>query len=78
LSDIDNLSIFDELLWVQTSTKDKEKRPLIDVFDFEGRYVDSFYLDISGTLIATHNEILFVREKDENELIHLVKYKVVD
>lgn len=78
LSDIDNLFIFNELLWIVTSTKDKETRPLIDVFDFEGRFVDSFYLDVTGTLVATHKDILFVREKDEDELIHLVKYKVID
>lgn len=78
LSDIDNLFIFNESLWVLTSTKDKEKRPLIDVFDFEGRYIDSFYLDIFGTLLATHKDILFVRERDEEELVHLVKYKVID
>jgi len=78
LSDIDNLFIFNELLWIVTSTKDKENRSLIDVFDFEGRFVYSFYLDVSGTIVATHKDILFVREKDEDELIHLVKYKVID
>jgi hypothetical protein len=78
LIDIDNLFVFEELLWVVTSGKDKENRPLIDVFDFEGRYVDAFYLDVTGTLIATHNDMLFIREKDEEELIHLVKYKVID
>ncbi|UCE41715.1 MAG: 6-bladed beta-propeller [Candidatus Aminicenantes bacterium] len=78
LNDINNLFIFNELLWVVTSTKDKENRPLIDVFDFDGRYLDSFYLDVTGTLIATHRNMLFVREKEEDELIHLVIYEVID
>ena len=78
LSDIDNLFVFDDLLWVVTSTKDKKHRPLIDVFNFEGKYVDAFYLDVSGSLVATHEDILFVREKDEDELIHIVKYRVID
>jgi hypothetical protein len=78
LSDIENLFILEEKLWVATSTKDKMNRPLIDVFDFDGRYVDAFYLDMPGTLVATHADSLFVRERDENELIHIVKYKVID
>ena len=78
LSDVANLFVFDDHLWVVTSTKDKRERPLIDVFDFDGRFVDSFFLDITGTLLAAHNDCLFVREKDEDELIHLVKYNVID
>ena len=47
----------------------------VDVFDFEGKYVDSFFLDVTGTLMAIHEDSLFVREKNEDELIHLVKYR---
>ena len=78
LSDVVNLFVFNEQLWVMTSTGDERKRPLIDVFDIDGKFVDSFFLDITGTLLATHNDSVFVREKDEDELIHLVKYKVID
>lgn len=78
LNDIDNLFVFDDRLWVLTTTKDSKNRLLIDVFDFEGRFIDSFFLGISGILMATHQDRLFVREKDPDELIHLVEYKVTD
>ena len=46
LNDIDNIFVHEENIWVLTSTVDKEKGSLIDVFDFEGAYIDNFYLNI--------------------------------
>ena len=43
-NDIAGLYPRGDRIWVLTSTFDKNKGTLIDVFDAEGRYVDSFYL----------------------------------
>lgn len=76
--DISELFMFKDLLWVRTSTEDKEKGYLIDVFNLDGKFVDSFYLNIDGRLVSTHEDFIFVREKDEDELINIVKYKVIE
>lgn len=77
-NDIRELFMFKDLLWVRTSTKDDEKGYLFDVFNMRGEFVDSFYLNINGSLVATHKDFIFVREKDENELLSIVKYKVIE
>jgi hypothetical protein len=78
LNDIAEMFVFKDVLWVLTSTKHKEKGFLIDVFDFSGKYVDAFYLDTRGRLIGTHGDSIFVREQDENELVTIVKFRIVD
>ncbi len=77
-NDISELFMFKDLLWVRTSTKDDEKGYLIDVYNLEGEFVDSFYLNINGSLVATHEDFLFVRESDEDENYQIVKYKVIE
>lgn len=78
LNDINNLLILDGLLWVQTSTKDKEKGSLIDVYDFDGKFVDSFFVNLNGMILATDRDSLFVLEKNEDELFSIVKYRVIE
>ena len=78
LSDIGQVVEFRGNLWARTSTRNKEERYLYDVFDIEGAYLDSFYLDVNGTLLTTQGDCIFVRERDADELISIVKYKVVD
>lgn len=46
LNDIDNIFIHEDEIWVLTSTVDREKGTLVDVFDFTGKYIDNFYLNI--------------------------------
>ena len=77
-ADISAMFMFKDLLWVRTSTKDEEKGYLIDVFNLEGKFVDSFYLNIDGSLVSTHEDFIFVRESDEDENIHIVKYKIIE
>jgi hypothetical protein len=77
LNDVSDLFVFKDALWVLTSIKDDRKGFLVDVFDFEGRYVDAFYLDIEGRPIGTHGDCVFVREQDEDGLISVVKFRVV-
>jgi hypothetical protein len=76
LYDINALYIVGDKLWVRTSTRDKEEGYLIDVFDFDGRFVDSFYLR-TGSIISTCGDAIFIRETDENELVSVVKYHIV-
>lgn len=44
LNDISKFFEFKGNLWVMTSSSDKNKGILIDVFDLEGQYLDNFYL----------------------------------
>lgn len=78
LSDVGQIVDFKDNLWARTSTKNSEGRYLYDVFNIEGTYLDSFYLNVNGILISTHEDFIFVRERDEDELISIVKYKVID
>jgi hypothetical protein len=75
--DIDELFPVDERLWVVTSTTDKTKGRLIDVFDKDGRFVDSFYLGADRSLMAVGEGFLFCQEKKEDETITIVKYRIV-
>ena len=75
-SDISNLFANRDRLWVQTSTEDKAKGRLIDVFDEEGRFVDSFYLGPGRRLLAVLDGHIFCQEKNEDETISIVKYKI--
>jgi hypothetical protein len=65
-------------LWVETSTDDDKKGTLFDVYNREGQYIDSFWLDVGGSLINIHGKYLFVREQNEDGNISIVKYKVLE
>lgn len=78
LNDISGFFSFQDKLWVLTSTKDDKKGQLIDVFDAEGTFVDSFYLKIDGRLMGTHEGCLFVLERTEDDLVYIVKYRVIE
>jgi len=78
LNDISGFSHFQDKLWVLTSTKDDKKGQLIDVFDAEGTFVDSFYLKIDGRLMGTFEGCLFVLKRTEDDLVYIVKYRVIE
>jgi hypothetical protein len=78
MSDVNNLFVFNELLWIMTSTKDEKKGYLIDVFNVDGKFVDSFYLNLNGRLIAAHKDSIFVREEDEEGNVQIVKYRIIE
>jgi len=75
-SDIRALYPVGERLWVETSTDDKTKGRLIDVFDQDGRFVDSFYLGTGRALMAVQEGFVYCQEKSEDETITLVKYLI--
>jgi hypothetical protein len=83
--DIRNLLAHGDRLWVMTSTVDRLKGVLIDVFDMQGRYVDNFYIRFPHGLpdpsfgffqMALSGDSLYLIEKDENEISTLVKYRL--
>jgi hypothetical protein len=75
--DIRELFPVDSGVWVETSTDDKAKGRLIDVFDANGRFVDSFYLGAGRSLMAIQEDTIFCQEKSEDETIRIVKYRIV-
>jgi hypothetical protein len=74
--DIYALIPFGESLWVVTSTTDKTKGSLLDVFDKDGRFIDSFFLGPGRTLWAIEEGGIFCQEKNEDETITIVKYRI--
>lgn len=76
-SDILELYVNRDRLWIKTSTADSKKGSLFDVFDFSGRYTDCFYLGPGRTLLKARGDEIFVTEKNADESIVLVKYRIV-
>jgi hypothetical protein len=73
-------------LWAVTSTFDKNKGILVDVFSREGQYLDNFYLPIFKIRrnnpqyfapMAIWENFLYLLEADEDDIISLVKYEIV-
>jgi hypothetical protein len=74
-------------LWAVTSTFDKNKGLLVDVFSNEGKYVDNFFLPIFKfgrqnpqlyAPMAIGGNFLYHLEVDENGLLTLVKYEILE
>jgi hypothetical protein len=63
-------------LWVQTSRQQKDRGILFDVFDSEGRFVDSFYIPLEGRIVKIDGDFLFCAETDEEYLPCVVKYRI--
>jgi len=87
LNDIQNLLVFKDRLWIVTSTKDKEKRVLIDVYNSEGKYIDNFYLKFPENLVQryhgytamdTSGDCLYTIEESEDGIYSIRKYKIED
>jgi hypothetical protein len=74
--DIDDLFPVGDRLWITTSIQDKAKGRLIDVFDKDGRFVDSFYLGADRSLMAVREDVIFCQEKSQEETITIVKYRI--
>jgi hypothetical protein len=83
--DVRNVLTRDDEIWAVTSTKDKSKGVLIDVFDGEGVYRDSFYLKLPEAAIksilspgscALDGDFLWIVERSEDETVTIKKYRV--
>ena len=77
-NDISALFMCDNNVWVKTSTTVKDKGMLFDVFDPQGRFLDSFYLNVEGSLALADGGFIYVTEKDKDENILIRKYKVLN
>jgi hypothetical protein len=63
-------------IWVATSAVDKAKGRLIDVFDRDGRFIDSFFLGSGGSLMAVGEGFIICQETNEDETVTIVKYGI--
>jgi len=63
-------------LWVRTSLESKDKGALYDLFNSDGRFVDSFFVDSRVRIIKIDDDFLYASVSDENELPFLVKYRI--
>ena len=84
-ADVVNLFVHDKDIWIATSTKSKDKGVLIDVFNFEGIYSDSFYLPLPeppDKNIArpapqvVQGDFLYAIEKDAEGIYMIKKYRI--
>ena len=87
INDIEWLAVNGDRLWVMTSSSDKSKGRMFDIFDFEGRYLDSFFIQLPGSLSATrfnHPSLavsgndLYTIEQDEDGFSQICKYRMED
>jgi len=85
-NDLCRLLWFKDRLWAVTSTVDKNKGILVDVFSREGQYLDNFYLPLLKIRrnnpqyyapMAVSGNFLYLLEADEDDLISLIKYEIV-
>lgn len=77
-NDVAGLFVCGENLWVKTSTQVEEKGIQFDVFDSRGRFIDSFYLNVDRELQLADGDSIYVTERDDEENIVLVKYRVLN
>lgn len=73
-SDIEDLFYDRGFLWIETSTKDELKGYLYDLYDSDGRFLDSFY--IKARLVRIDSNYLYTSESDQDHLPYVVKYKI--
>ena len=91
LNDIRNIVVSNDRLWVFTSTTDKQKGILVDVFDLKGKYLDNFYFKFPKEItydlyylidkfktLAVEGNCLYIFERNQDSTYRLVKYKMED
>lgn len=85
--DIFGIHVFRNSLWAITSTaKDNDSKRLVDVFDMEGKYIDSFYLQFPlnnkthwiGNSLLTDSGFIFIPEQDQDGFVSIGKYRIKD
>lgn len=85
-NDVKNILARGDDIWAVTSTKDKAKGVLIDLFDGAGVYRDCFWLKLPEAALksvlspgscALDGDSLWVVERSEDETFAIKKYRVV-
>jgi len=84
-NDVSNILVRGDRLWVITSTVDKKKGVVVDIFDGEGIYRDSFYLNLPEPALnairfplksaLTEDALLMIEWNDEGTFA-IKKYKI--
>ena len=77
-NDIQTIIAWSDRIWVKTSTEDQNKGRLYDVFDYEGHYLDCFYLPAGLHPEWLEKDILYATKTDPDGSIYIVKYKIVN
>ena len=86
LDDIQSLHVVNDKLLVVTSTVDRQKGVLVDVFNENGQYLDCFYLKFAGkglhydlihAKLAIKKDAAYLIEKDIDENWIISKYPLV-
>ena len=85
--DIGEILLVKDKIWVFTSTLDKEKRRLVDVYDMKGEYVDNFFIEypkgfnsisLSLESIAVKDDYLYSIDEDNQGYESIAKYKLLN
>lgn len=71
--DINGLYVLGGRLWVKTSTEDKGKGTLFDVYSYDGVYQDAFFLN--KNMVSLQRGCLLTWETDEAGIHSVVVYK---
>ena len=83
--DIQSIFTVDDHLWIITSTVDKNRGVLVDVFDKKGNFLDNFYISLPYNVNGSElyrNELwldsstIILREIDEDSNYKIVKYAI--
>lgn len=88
-NDVHRLAAHKNNLWVLTSTFDKEKGILVDVFDEEGKFQDNFYLPLLNSKtgdsyhqlyfpVVIQGGFVYAVEHDEDWSFSVAKYEILD
>jgi hypothetical protein len=85
--DIKKIFVVNSFIWVMTSTLDKEKGVLFDVFNNCGEYVVSIFLKppeglkvydfYLADVFCIFNDYIFITQNDEEDNPIIVKYKII-
>jgi hypothetical protein len=84
LNDVQKLLVHGDQLWVLTSTIEKDRGILTDVFDREGKYIDCFYLPLPRLKqnwvgyppVALSGSFLYTVEWNKEGDIFIVQYRI--
>ncbi len=85
--DIQKLIVHNNKLWVLTSTTDKKRGVLVDVFTDKGLYVSKFYLKlryktdytkIKDLPMNISGDFLYTIERDKHDAPVIIKYRIPD
>ncbi|MCJ7582373.1 MAG: 6-bladed beta-propeller [Candidatus Aminicenantes bacterium] len=83
--DILQMHIHKDQLWVFTSTRDKVKGRLIDVYNMEGKYIDNFYIKFPDKItlegfrfgnVVLRGEYMYSIDEHEDGFYSVAKYKL--